>query len=60
MKKMIIATAIVAGLLLAGCGGKNSDAGKLKTLEDSASYAIGFQTAKNLQQQDFVLNPAFT
>ncbi|MCX6138021.1 MAG: FKBP-type peptidyl-prolyl cis-trans isomerase [Ignavibacteriales bacterium] len=59
MKKTIIAVGLVAGLLLAGCSGKNQEAGKMKTLEDSASYAIGFQTAKNLQQQDFVLNPTF-
>lgn len=31
----------------------------MKTLEDSASYAWGLQTAKNLQQQDLFLNPSF-
>ncbi len=59
MKKIIIVAGLLAGLLCAGCGGKNQDAGNMKTLEDSASYAIGLQTARNLQQQDFVLNPAF-
>ena len=59
MKKIIIVAGLLAGLLCVGCGGKNQNAGNMKTLEDSASYAIGLQTARNLQQQDFALNPVF-
>jgi FKBP-type peptidyl-prolyl cis-trans isomerase FklB len=58
MKTMGFVAITVVSLVLAGCGGKN-DAGKMKNLEDSVSYAIGLETGKNLREQNFVLNPDF-
>jgi FKBP-type peptidyl-prolyl cis-trans isomerase FklB len=58
MKTIALVAITVLGLGLAGCGGKN-EAGKMKNLEDSVSYAIGLETGKNLREQNFMLNPEF-